>query len=478
MTDSEMFNELIRTVRFCSDEEIYDLFYVEYPTANGKKEFARLDSSGFRSYITTFSYDLTDGAKTLSVSSTVSKLQDMLMYYHDNYPSVHAHVRVAGDLRSGIEYDLQNSDHTSVQVTAEGWKVSGKKKKFLHTNIGTTQVEPVQTDKSPLELLKPYIHATEDMYTLFVIWLIQAFSQGAHFALLLLAEKGSGKSTTSRIIRDIIDPSRLRIAPMPKKIDDILVQLYNSSLCIWDNVTTISDECAELCCGAITGTVASKRSLFTNSELSILPLSNTIVINGIDVVPMKDDLAQRMLLLKLQSISSSDRKTDSEIRAQFKADLPLILGSIFETLKKAMVEIQKPVPKDKARLADAYVEMWAIAKALDIPEEKFFQIYEDNKKALQQIRGHYPVVEAVKEYLCKQKGRKVIKTSEQMYKDVYNSFSGDKSSFPNSASCFSKALEEHQAELRKEHVRFIIDDTGAQSSTITFIKTTAFRKTA
>lgn len=469
MTDSEIFNEIYESLKFYSDERVRELFYCDYYTCDDKVAFARLDSTAFASYISALSYDRTDGEVILDAKAVVKKLQRMLTYYRINYETVRPYVRIAGDLKSGyIEYDLQNDDQTTVKITPGGWVVTPKQEKFLVNDYSLTQVEPVKTNQSPLTLFRPFVNMKGDMYVLFVVALIHAFTLGTHHAMLLLAEKGSGKSTLSKMLGRLVDPSLTNIAAIPNKADDLAVLLYNSSFCSLDNVSTINDEFSDLLCGAVTGTAIIKRKLYSNSELSILPLHNSLVINGIGVIPGKADLAERMLLFRLEKITSANRKQDCDIWEKFEKDLPILLGSIFSTLAKAMEEIQGLNPGYQPRIAQAYTEMLAIAKALGISEAKFEQIYQDNEKAKEEFRT-VPVVKAVKEYMDATGLRRVTDMSEKLYRKIYDNYSGDKSLLPASASHFNRQLDEHYSDLLALGIRMNKDDSKGRGMELTFM---------
>lgn len=469
MKKNDLLAQTIEDVNFYVDKNDKQIFYAEFLNNAGKTEFVRLNSDTFKSFLFAKSFKLADEKAYLNPDDAIQKLKHLLLYYK-TYAIVDVNIRTAGNLKDGIEYDLQLDNLDTVKISPRGWRLSPRMKKFIVPKISLPQVAPRQTNDSPLKLLKPFVNLRGDMFLLFVIWLVQAFSHRTHFALLVLAEKGSGKSTLSKIIKRIIDPCSFEVSPIPDKRDDLVVLLYNSFLCCFDNVSNISADVSDIFCGAVTGTASIKRALYTDSELSISRLHNTLVINGIGVVPGKDDLAERMLLLKLNKLKPQELKGDSDIWTKFESQLPYILGSIFNTLSKAMTEIKNIKPQKSHRMADAFEEMLAIAKALGISEERFYEIFYKNLDALQQAHLSSPVVEAVKEYASLIPSRKIEDTAEKIFENVYENFSGDKSLLPNSASHFSKQLDEKHSEFLKSGLRINIDDTGAKATRISIIK--------
>lgn len=469
MNKTELIHEVVKDVKFFNDANDREIYYAEFKNNEGKNEFALVESESFKSFLHVKSCELTDGESVLEPESAVKRIRYFLNY-QKNYTKTDIFVRIAGNLTEGVEYDLQQDSQKTVKVTSKGWQISSKNKRFIVPNIALPQVTPMQTSKTPLELLRPFVNIRGDTYILFVVWLIQSFSLGTHYALLIFADKGSGKTTLSKIIKRIIDPCNFKVTPIPDKKDDLHVLLYNSFLCCFDNVSNISEDFSDVFCGAITGTSIAKRSLYTNNTLSMATLHNTIVVNGIGVVPTRADLAERMLLIRLNKITSKERRTDTQIWQDFEKTLPEILGSIFNTLSRAMQEIQKSKANDISRIGDAFVEMMAVAKALGISEEKFRQIFDDNVEALKQVRSSSPLVEAIKEFMTNYQGRKFQGKADIVLKKIRDNFLGDKTLLPNSASHFTRLLEKEHENLFKNGFRVNIDDTSANGTDVTVIR--------
>lgn len=469
MTKNQLLLDIVEDVDFFLDKNDREIYYAEYSNAENKREFCLLDSEKFKGFLYAKSFENPDYEKVLDPNRAIKELRYLLSYYKE-YKTVPIYKRIAGNLDEYLEYDLQNNQQESVKVTSKGWKISAKKMRFAVPKISLPQVNPVKTTKSPLELLEPFVNIKGDSYILFLVWLIQAFFQGSHHALLIYAEKGSGKTTLSKMIRQIIDPCKFEVTTIPDRKDDLVTLLYNSFLCCFDNVSYITNDESDIFCGAVTGTAVTKRSLYTNGELAVANLHNTIVFNGIGVVPGRDDLAERMLLIKLKKLISKDLKREKNLKENFKKALPEILGSIFNTLSAAMQEIKNINEKNPARMADSFVEMLAIAKALGITEEDFRKIYADNVEELNRARVSSPLLEAIKECFDNEKSRKISGKAESVFRKIYENFSGDKATLPTSASHFSRKLDEEYANLLKAGFRVNIDDTGATGTEISIIR--------
>ena len=408
-----------------------------------------------------------------SAKKLIENIKDEIVL-RGNPDKVSPKVRIAGKLTDGLlEYDLRNDDAQYVQVTSAGWQISVQHQcKFLRSTHGLAQVLPKPPTKSLIELLSPYVNCDKKSLILFAVWLVQSFCQGSHSILLVMAAKGCGKSTLSKIVRQIIDPSKLSVATMPQKQDDLTVFLANTYVAVFDNTDEVSKDVSNLLCSAVTGSTAVKREYYTTQDLCVLTLHNTLVINGISVMPGESDLADRCLLLNLNPISSTERRTDSDIQKRFQADLPEILGAIFDTLSKAMTTIRAIAPTELPRMADSYVEMLAIAVALGIPEYRFKRIYDSNLEKINKARADIPIVEAIREYMTSSyvSGSMLRGKMEDVFKKIRANYSGNKNDLPKSASAFSRKLTAEHAALHAAGYIVNIDPTRPYGTDLTIIK--------
>lgn len=465
----ELLFKTVRDVNFYVDKNDREMYYVEFKDSNNNVEFDMLDSEKFKGFLYLKSYEITDGQYTLEPNKAITHLRYILAY-QKSCNEITVYRRIAGSLDRSLEYDLQNDKNESIKVTRNGWYISKKRNRFLVPSISIPQKTPIQTNKSPLELLKPFVNISGDSYTLFVIWLIQEFSRGSHYALLISADKGSGKTTLSKLIKRIIDPCKFTVSTIPERNSDLYVLLYNSFLCCFDNIRTISDDQSDIFCGAVTGSSVVKRSLYTNGELLVCQLHNIIVFNGIDVMPKRDDLAERILYVKLNKLQPQELKRDKTIEDSFEKALPEIIGSIFNTLSTAINQMKNSREENLERMADSFMEMIAIAKALGIDERTFRRMYSANKNELDMARCTSPLLEAIKEYFSTQKTRKIADKAEKLLEKVRANYSGDKSLLPASASQFSQKLEKEHDSLFKAGYRVNIDDTSSVGTEIAIIK--------
>ena len=144
----------------------------------------------------------------------------------------------------------------------------------------------------------------------------------------------------------------------------------------------------------------------------------------------------------------------------------------FDVLAKATLIVRNLDPKEKTRMADAYVEMLAIAIALGLTEAEFHSLISKNITKLHQACAATPLVEAICEYMngLHAGKRKVTETSTQFYTNVRKNYSGQKSKLGPRAAEFSKRLKAEHDALFAAGFSSIVDDTEPTSSKITIIR--------
>ena len=379
------------------------------------------------------------------------------------------HRRFYGSLtKGGIVYDLNNSKQQVIKITADSWSAVGiphgkSPFRFLHRESDLSQVMPKAPAGNLLELLREFIHLDEDSYKLFVTQLVSFFSfKASHYAFILSGGKGTGKSTLSKLVRQIVDPTISDVVFMPQTIESLKTDLSNNYLCIFDNTRPLSDAQSDLLCVAITGGKDVKRKLYTDNTEIIRDLHNVIGINGINVIPTQKDFADRCLLYEPLEISKEERITETEYTRRLDQKLPEIMGSIFTTLQQAMQILPTLKFSKHQRLASAQEEMTAIAIALGMSQDEFDGILKANIDHLSdELERHAqmsaanisdPFVTDILRYVYK--NRKISGPVTDVFTTL-RAYSSNPDSFPGSASAFSQRIGKHIADLKAGGVNVV-----------------------
>lgn len=276
-------------------------------------------------------------------------------------------------------YDLTNDKWQTVEITADGWNiVDNPPILFNRYRHQSEQILPIRN--GDVNKIFDYLNI-KNYHTLFLCWLISCFVPDIpHAMIIIYGEKGSAKSTACSLLKQLIDPSVLDTLTIPKDMRSLIVNLQQHWFLPFDNVSYINEEVSDTLCRAITGGGIQQRKLNTNAEDCIFTFKRCLAINGINNVATRSDLLDRAILIELSRIEDKDRRELSEVQDSFKADLPCILGGIFDVLSKAMT-IYPTIKLEKlSRLADLTRWGYAIGEALGGKGQTFIDEYNSNIK--------------------------------------------------------------------------------------------------
>ena len=468
----EIIKSLLSEIAFFVDKHDRYEVYAEYQKGKGVTHFHPICSRDFEAALRVWYRHHADTDAVPSMQPVLQYIQDECIF-HDDFEEVDPCCRIAGDLHRGIEYFLADRARTVIRICDGSWGATNKAEhKFLTTSSHLPQVMPQSCGEDIFTLLAPCFNLTGDDLTLLVIWLVQCFSGGSHYGVMLSAERGSGKSTLTDTLGLLLDPGKAQKTILQTTLDNFQNFLANHYLAAFDNVRTIPTDYSDTLAAAITGGTVAKRKLYSDHDMVYLHLHNVVIMNGIDLFPTESDLAERFLYFRLTKLKSSELKSDHSIKNHIEKNRAKILGCIFDILAKATQDVHRTKAKNPTRMADAYTEMLTIAKVLGLTEADFDRIIRANIKSLHLACATTPLVEAIAEYMNgPAKGsRKVCCSSTRFFNHVRCNYSGPRAALPGRAAEFSKRLKAEHDALRAAGFQSIVDDTGATESTITIIR--------
>ncbi len=276
-------------------------------------------------------------------------------------------------------YDLTNDEWQAIKINERGWEVVDTPPiLFRRYSHNKSQVMPVQGGDA--ELFLKYVTIKDpQQQLLLMVSLISYFIPGfPHPITVVFGAQGSAKSTLSKLLRQIIDPSSIEVASLPDKHKELVQALAHHYFLFFDNVSHISESTSDTLCKAVTGSGFIKREMYSDDEDIIYNLKRCMGINSINLIGTRPDLLERSLLLELSRIEPEDRKMEQDLMADFEGDLPFILGGVFDVLVKA-IKIKPTIKLTSApRMADFASWGSAIAEALGRKKEDFLDAYQAN----------------------------------------------------------------------------------------------------
>ena len=288
-----------------------------------------------------------------------------------------------GDLDGRIYVDLANDKWEAVEISKQGYRVIQKPPVYFRRPYGMLPL-PVPFQKGNIEDLKPFLNlpkSTEDFtWVLTVAWLVQTFRPvGPYPPLSIIGEQGSAKSTFERLLKGLVDPniSPLRTAPRDER--DFAVSAKNSWVLGYDNLSGLHNWLSDAFCRASTGGGLATRQLYTDDEEILLDFQRPMILNGIDGIIYRHDLADRAIFVDLEPIPESKRKLESEIFKAFEQARPSILGGLFYAVSTALENIDETSLDKLPRMADFALWVQAAESALPWAKGEFLKAYSENR---------------------------------------------------------------------------------------------------
>jgi len=334
------------------------------------------------------------------------------------------HLRVA-EHNSCIYIDLVNDDYQAIEVSEKGWTIiNNPPVYFVRTN--SMSELPIPKKEGRIDQLKQFINYKDDEdFKMVVAWVLSAMKPNSPFPLLLIqGEQGSSKSTTTKVLRNLIDPSeKLSLRNLPKGEEELAIAASKAHVGAYDNISSLSNSLSDAFCKISLGGAIAKRKLYSDDEESVLTVMKPCILNGISGVGERPDLLDRSIILNLPSISERDRKDEGEFWKDFKEIRPYILGAFLDVVCNALKELPHINIKEKPRMADFSLWITAAENALNWHKGEFLKLYERNRqKGIIQSLETDPlavaVVELMKDYcVYENTPRKALKDLEYFVND-------------------------------------------------------------
>ncbi|MBW2422401.1 MAG: DUF3854 domain-containing protein [Deltaproteobacteria bacterium] len=274
--------------------------------------------------------------------------------------------------------DLGDAEHRAVRIDGTGWEAVKKSPVRFRRPAGLLALpEPIQGG-SLLEL-RDFVNVRDEDFALLVGWLVTAVRhQGPYPILCLHGEHGSAKSTTSRVLRELIDPNKSDLRGQPRTLQDLAIAAENSWCQVYDNLSGISSQLSDGLCRLSTGGGFATRRLYTDFDEVIFDAQRPIILNGISDTASRADLIDRMIVLELPRLERY--REEREFWRDFEAARPRILGALLTAASAALRHEEETRIEVPIRMADAARWVTAAEPALGWEQGTFVEAYATNRR--------------------------------------------------------------------------------------------------
>jgi hypothetical protein len=220
---------------------------------------------------------------------------------------------------------------------------------------------PVPEKGGSIEILRFFLNVKSDAdFVLVVAWALAVLrNRGPYPILVLSGEQGSAKSTFCSILRSLLDPNTAPLRALPREERDLFIGANNGHVLTFDNVSGLQGWISDALCRLATGGGFAVRQLYSDQDEVLFDAARPVILNGIEEIVTRPDLAERAVFLTLEAISEKDRRPEAQLWAEFESQRSLILGVLLDAVVEGIKQLPGTHLERLPRMAD--FALWATA---------------------------------------------------------------------------------------------------------------------
>ena len=335
-------------------------------------------SSRFRSWLRRKYYEATGAAPGAgAISSALNLLEARAQF---DAPRRAVFIRVA-EHDGRIYLDLADDGWRAVEIGPDGWRVVSCPPVRFRRAEGMLPL-PMPVRGGSVEALTSFFNLpNRSDFVLVVAWLLAALRHGGPYPLLAVSgEQGSAKTVLSKILRALIDPNAAPVRTAPREERDLFIAANNGHLLAFDNLSDLPSWISDALCRLASGGSFAVRQLYTDRDEVLFEAARPIILNGIEDVITRPDLADRAIFLALPHVPEERRRAEKEIWCDFELARPHILGALMEAAAHGLRALPEVRLDQLPRMAD--FALWSTAcETAFCPAGGFSYAYNANRWA-------------------------------------------------------------------------------------------------
>ncbi len=248
--------------------------------------------------------------------------------------------------------DLGGEDARAVRVDRDGWQVR-ESAPVLFRRTALTGVLPEPASGGTLAELWALLNVAEvDRPVVAAVLVAMLLDNIPHPVVLLVGEQGSGKSTAALVLAGLLDPSPAQLRKAPRDVESWTTAAAGSWVVAVDNLSALPDWLSDALCRAVTGDGDVRRRLYSDGDLHVVAFRRCVLLNGIDLGAVRDDLADRLVTVGLDRIPDRTRRKDADLARQWAATHPRVLGAVLDLTVRVLWALPAVELPDPPRMAD------------------------------------------------------------------------------------------------------------------------------
>jgi hypothetical protein len=238
-----------------------------------------------------------------------------------------------------------------VRVDEAGWKMDPDPPVYFRA-VKNLKPLPDPVEGGKLEDITNWVNlkSPKDKRLFLTHITLTALAHVQRYILQATGVMGSGKSTASRVVKRLLDPTANEAVTIDKR--DFLQKAAHCYVLVLDNQNYFPEWFQDTLCRLVTGESDSKRVLYTDEDDLIWSMMRAVVLNGINPPSDRSDVQDRTLPIELDRLPKEERLPEDDFWMQFYLKHPELLGAVFTALSGALRERHNITLDEKPRLAD------------------------------------------------------------------------------------------------------------------------------
>ncbi len=324
---------------------------------NGHRETWPIRAKGFRQWLGRMFFEKTQGAPSSEALQSALNVIEAQAYFAA--PERVVHIRVGGHDEK-LYLDLCNDNWQAIEIDAAGWRVIDNPPVRFRRAAGMKPL-PMPVKGGSVATLRSFLNVHSDAdFVLVVAWALAVLrNRGPYPVIVLSGEQGSAKSTFSKILRWLLDPNAAPLRALPREERDLFIAANNGHVLAFDNVSGLPAWISDALCRLATGGAFAVRQLYSDQEEILFEAARPVILNGIEEIVTRPDLADRAVFLTLEPIPEKSRRPEAELWAAFEAERPRVLGVLLDAAAEGIKRLPDTHLEKLPRMAD--FALWATA---------------------------------------------------------------------------------------------------------------------
>jgi hypothetical protein len=373
---------------------------------NGHRETWLVGSRGFTRWLRRRFHEETGSAPSNeSVKTAIGVIEAKALYDAEVRP---VYVRVGG-LDGKLYLDLCDKRWRVIEIDEAGWRIVDRPAiRFRRTS--TMRALPEPEPGGSIAGLRKLLNIPEGPegdvdFVLAVVYELACIRpRGPYPVMAIGGEQGTAKSTRSSLLRSVVDPGKPTLRALPRDERDLVIAAHRRHVLAFDNVSELKWWLSDALCRVASGAGFGTRELYTDQDEVVFEGARPIILNGIEDIVERPDLAERAIFSICQPIAKADRLSEAEIEAEFRGIHASVLGALLDATVVGIRTFPKIRPPDLPRMAD--FAHWGVACEQALWEEgAFMRAYDVNiRGAVETVLEASPVATAVRALMDKRPG--------------------------------------------------------------------------